>query len=201
MLATLYKDERSSRLDVYPFLEKVYLERILRRWVFGSAGTAKRARAPLSPSRSEAAREPTEPTRVGGAHRPTHPPARPPARPATHPATPRPTQPPTQPTNQPTNPTENQTEPTKNRTQPPSDEVEAFSATLKPHQRALLPDNSTVLERAVMQHNLLAASKLYTNIHVEVGRAGRGDVACLLSLEDLLFLEGRNKQSAHPLAL
>lgn len=33
MLATLYKDERSSRLDVFPFLEKVYLERILRRWV------------------------------------------------------------------------------------------------------------------------------------------------------------------------
>ncbi|GBF98333.1 COP9 signalosome complex subunit 4 [Raphidocelis subcapitata] len=78
MLATLYKDERSSRLDVFPFLEKVYLERILRR-----------------------------------------------------------------------------------------DEVEAFSATLKPHQRALLPDNSTVLERAVMQHNLLAASKLYNNIYVE----------------------------------
>jgi hypothetical protein len=31
MLATLYKDERSAALDVFPFLEKVYLERILRR--------------------------------------------------------------------------------------------------------------------------------------------------------------------------
>ena len=31
MLATLYKDERSAGLDVFPFLEKVYLERILRR--------------------------------------------------------------------------------------------------------------------------------------------------------------------------
>lgn len=30
MLSTLYKDERCTRLDVYPFLEKVYLERILR---------------------------------------------------------------------------------------------------------------------------------------------------------------------------
>lgn len=78
MLATLYKDERSAQLDVFPFLEKVYLERILRR-----------------------------------------------------------------------------------------EEVETFSAQLKPHQRALLPDNSTVLERAMMQHNLLAASKLYNNILVE----------------------------------
>ena len=43
----------------------------------------------------------------------------------------------------------------------------AFSGTLKPHQRALLPDNTTVLERAVMQHNLLAASKLYNNIYIE----------------------------------
>lgn len=33
MLAALYKDERSARLpDLFPFLEKVYLERILDRW-------------------------------------------------------------------------------------------------------------------------------------------------------------------------
>lgn len=31
MLSTLYKDERSARLPVYPFLTKVHLERILRR--------------------------------------------------------------------------------------------------------------------------------------------------------------------------
>ncbi|KAI8472823.1 MAG: hypothetical protein J3K34DRAFT_413139 [Monoraphidium minutum] len=78
MLATLYKDERSAALDVFPFLEKVYLERILRR-----------------------------------------------------------------------------------------DEVEAFSGNLKTHQRALLPDGGTVLDRAVTQHNLLAASKLYNNIFIE----------------------------------
>jgi COP9 signalosome complex subunit 4 len=29
VLATLYKDERCARLPLYPFLEKVYLERIL----------------------------------------------------------------------------------------------------------------------------------------------------------------------------
>ncbi len=31
VLANLYKDERSARLPVFPFLQKVYLERILRR--------------------------------------------------------------------------------------------------------------------------------------------------------------------------
>jgi COP9 signalosome complex subunit 4 len=44
---------------------------------------------------------------------------------------------------------------------------------LKPHQMALLPDGSTVLGRAVMQHNLLSASKLYNNIRIEVGGGGR----------------------------
>lgn len=47
-------------------------------------------------------------------------------------------------------------------------EVEAFAATLRPHQMALLPDGSTVLSKAVMQHNLLSASKLYNNISIEV---------------------------------
>lgn len=30
ILSTLYKDERCTKLMLYPFLEKVYLERILR---------------------------------------------------------------------------------------------------------------------------------------------------------------------------
>jgi hypothetical protein len=33
---------------------------------------------------------------------------------------------------------------------------------------ATLPDGSTVLSKAVMQHNLLSASKLYNNISVAV---------------------------------
>lgn len=77
VLSQLYKDERSASLPVWGFLEKVHLERILRRA-----------------------------------------------------------------------------------------EVEAFASTLKPHQRATLPDGSTVLAKAVMQHNLLSASKLYNNISV-----------------------------------
>jgi len=78
MLSTLYKDERSAKLPIFPFLEKVYLVRILRK-----------------------------------------------------------------------------------------EEVESFANTLKPHQMAILPDGSTVLGKAMMQHNLLSASKLYNNITVE----------------------------------
>ncbi|GFR45768.1 hypothetical protein Agub_g7222 [Astrephomene gubernaculifera] len=78
MLAALYKDERSARLgDLFPFLQKVYLERILDRA-----------------------------------------------------------------------------------------EVEAFAKQLKPHQVAQVGGSSggTVLDRAVVQHNLAAASRLYDNI-------------------------------------
>ncbi|KAK1652333.1 hypothetical protein QYE76_070138 [Lolium multiflorum] len=75
VLATLYKDERCSKLKIYPILQKVFLERILRK-----------------------------------------------------------------------------------------PEIDAFAEELKPHQKALLPDKSTVLDRAMIEHNLLAASKLYTNI-------------------------------------
>lgn len=75
MLATLYKDERCSKLDVYDILEKMYLERVLRK-----------------------------------------------------------------------------------------PEVQKFSADLKPHQLAILADGSTVLDRAVIEHNLLSASKIYNNI-------------------------------------
>ena len=31
MLSTLYKDERCGKLALYPFLEKVYMERILQK--------------------------------------------------------------------------------------------------------------------------------------------------------------------------
>ncbi|XP_054789593.1 COP9 signalosome complex subunit 4-like [Prosopis cineraria] len=75
VLATLYKDERCSKLKIYPILQKVYLERILRK-----------------------------------------------------------------------------------------PEIDAFAEELKAHQKALLPDNFTVLDRAMIEHNLLSASKLYTNI-------------------------------------
>ncbi|KAG0455613.1 hypothetical protein HPP92_024905 [Vanilla planifolia] len=78
VLATLYKDERCTKLKIYPILQKVYLERILRK-----------------------------------------------------------------------------------------PEIDAFADELKPHQKALLPDNFTVLDCAMIEHNLLSASKLYTNISFE----------------------------------
>eukprot|EP01133_Synstelium_polycarpum_P007700 gene7700-9015_t len=79
MLATLYKDERSSQSEatkiVYPILEKMFFERVLRK-----------------------------------------------------------------------------------------SEVMKFAETLKPHQMALLSDGGTVLDKAVIEHNLLSASKIYNNI-------------------------------------
>ena len=44
------------------------------------------------------------------------------------------------------------------------EEVEAFASTLAVHQKAQLEDGSTVLDRAVTEHNMLAVSKLYRNI-------------------------------------
>lgn len=75
VLATLYKDERCFKLGIYDILEKMYLERVLRK-----------------------------------------------------------------------------------------PEVQKFAADLKAHQMAVLADGSTVLDRAVIEHNLLSASKIYNNI-------------------------------------
>ncbi|KAK4560685.1 hypothetical protein LTR86_005263 [Recurvomyces mirabilis] len=43
-------------------------------------------------------------------------------------------------------------------------EVSAFAAGLKDHQLAKTADGSTVLDRAVLEHNLLSISRLYQNI-------------------------------------
>lgn len=43
-------------------------------------------------------------------------------------------------------------------------EVDKFAADLQPHQLATTADGSTVLARAMVEHNLLAASRLYVNI-------------------------------------
>lgn len=43
-------------------------------------------------------------------------------------------------------------------------EVDEFAARLRPHQLARGEDGTTVLAKAVVEHNLLAASKLYNNI-------------------------------------
>eukprot|EP01092_Planopodium_desertum_P004755 TRINITY_DN20214_c0_g4_i2.p1 TRINITY_DN20214_c0_g4~~TRINITY_DN20214_c0_g4_i2.p1 ORF type:complete len:424 (-),score=45.40 TRINITY_DN20214_c0_g4_i2:30-1166(-) len=48
-----------------------------------------------------------------------------------------------------------------------TDEVEAFKEELDDHQMAKLSEGGTVLDKAVREHNLLAASKLYNNITFE----------------------------------
>jgi len=45
-------------------------------------------------------------------------------------------------------------------------EVQKFEESLLPHQKAVTKDGETVLERAVLQHNVLAASRLYTNMRL-----------------------------------
>lgn len=46
-------------------------------------------------------------------------------------------------------------------------QVDAFAQGLHVHQRAMTADGSTVLERAMIEHNLAAASKLYINVFSE----------------------------------
>jgi COP9 signalosome complex subunit 4 len=48
-----------------------------------------------------------------------------------------------------------------------SNELREFSEMLQTHQKALTADGSTILDRAVIEHNLLSASKLYNNISFE----------------------------------
>lgn len=46
-------------------------------------------------------------------------------------------------------------------------EVDKFAQTLQAHQLATTADGSTVLARAMVEHNLLAASRLYVNIEFD----------------------------------
>ena len=43
-------------------------------------------------------------------------------------------------------------------------ELKEFESKLMPHQKATTADGSTIVDHAVIEHNLLAASKLYNNI-------------------------------------
>ena len=45
-----------------------------------------------------------------------------------------------------------------------SNQVKQFESLLLPHQKETTTDGSTLIDRAVIEHNLLAASKLYNNI-------------------------------------
>lgn len=47
-----------------------------------------------------------------------------------------------------------------------SSEVQKFEGSLAPHQKAMVDNSQTVLERAVLQHNVLAASRVYRNMRL-----------------------------------
>ncbi|RAO67334.1 uncharacterized protein BHQ10_003346 [Talaromyces amestolkiae] len=57
------------------------------------------------------------------------------------------------------------------------EEVAAFSQKLQPHQLAKTADGSTVLDKAVIEHNLVAASRLYENIKIDA-------LGAILALKD-----------------
>lgn len=57
------------------------------------------------------------------------------------------------------------------------EEVAAFSRKLQPHQLAKTADGSTVLDKAVIEHNLVAASRLYENIKTDA-------LGAILALKD-----------------
>lgn len=46
-------------------------------------------------------------------------------------------------------------------------ELQEFESLLQPHQKATTSDGSAILDHAVVEHNLLAASKLYNNITLD----------------------------------
>ena len=45
--------------------------------------------------------------------------------------------------------------------------MKEFAALLRPHQKAVIGDGWTILDRAIIEHNILSASKLYNNIALE----------------------------------
>jgi COP9 signalosome complex subunit 4 len=73
-------------------------------------------------------------------------------------------------------------------------QVAAFGKQLKPHQMASLPDGTTVLEAAVIEHNLAAAARLYNNIYLsELGTLLGVDGAKAEEIASKMITESRLK--------
>lgn len=71
-------------------------------------------------------------------------------------------------------------------------ELDEFSAHLQEHQKALTSDGSTILDRAVIEHNLLSASKLYNNITFnELGALLEIDPSKAEKIASQMITEGR----------
>lgn len=70
------------------------------------------------------------------------------------------------------------------------EEVAAFSQKLAPHQLAQTAEGTTVLDKAVVEHNLVAASKLYENITTDA-------LSTILGLERSGDMTGAEKAEAY----
>lgn len=74
------------------------------------------------------------------------------------------------------------------------EQIDRFRPTLKKHQLVRLADGDTVLDRAVMEHNLLAVSRLYANIgFVELGTLLCVDKRKAETIAARMIYEGRMK--------
>nr|CAB3232900.1 COP9 signalosome subunit 4 [Phallusia mammillata] len=75
-----------------------------------------------------------------------------------------------------------------------SDEVHEFSKQLMTHQKATTADGSNILNRAVTEHNLLSASKLYNNIRfTELGALLEIPHVMAEKIASQMICEGRMK--------
>jgi len=74
------------------------------------------------------------------------------------------------------------------------DEMAVFEQSLQPHQKALTADGYTFPEKAVIEHNMLAAGRLYDNIHFrELGSLLRLDAAKAETVAAKMIVEDRLK--------
>lgn len=60
-------------------------------------------------------------------------------------------------------------------------DVTEFEKLLLPHQKAVASDGGTILERAIIEHNLLSASKLYNNISFQ-------ELGALLEIGESIYI-------------
>mmetsp|Transcript_18330 Transcript_18330/g.24187 ORF Transcript_18330/g.24187 Transcript_18330/m.24187 type:complete len:403 (-) Transcript_18330:374-1582(-) len=77
-----------------------------------------------------------------------------------------------------------------------SNNLTAFEESLMPHQKAILANGMTILESAVIEHNMLACSKIYENICIsELGNLLEIDAEKAEKVAAKMITEGRLKAS------
>ncbi|KAH9414575.1 COP9 signalosome complex subunit 4 [Dermatophagoides pteronyssinus] len=72
-------------------------------------------------------------------------------------------------------------------------DLELFATMIKPHQQANRSDDTTVLERAIIEHNLLSVSKLYKSITFkELGTLLEVDIVKIDQISNTIVFEQTN---------